>query len=164
MGNCTEMMLPFLPSSLWSSWWTLYARICKTQAYAVLRLVLAQVDLRVRQVLGPVAALHQDGSRTGLIDVLECWQMAVAQAREMRKYFLTIENGDKPPGSLALIGGVLVQAVDEISRSQYGGLRRYLATDITPLWGPALQQLVPGAPLDFMVRRFQMYTIRTLML
>ena len=68
------------------------------------------------------------------------------------------------PGSLALIGGVLVQAVDEISRSQYGSLRRYVATDITALWGPALQQLVPGAPLDFMVRRFQMYTIRTLML
>ena len=89
MGNCTEMMLPFLPNSLWSSWWTLYARTCKTQAYAVLRLELAQVDLRVRQVLSPVAALHQDGSRTGLSDVLECWQMATAQAREA-------ENGDKP--------------------------------------------------------------------
>ena len=41
--------------------------------------------------------------------------------------------------------------MDEISQSHFTSLIKYVATDITASWGPALQQLIRGAPIDFKV-------------
>ena len=58
----------------------------------------------------------------------------------------------KVKGSLLVIGDVLMQAVDEITHSHFTSLIKYVATDITASWGPALQQLIRGAPIEFKVR------------
>ena len=50
---------------------------------------------------------------------------------------------------------MVLQAVDELARNQYcAPFLEYVATDISASWGPALKQLVKGAPLEFKVVLF----------
>ena len=58
--------------------------------------------------------------------------------------------GSEPDG-----GGAGAQAVDELARNQYcTPFLNYVASDISASWGPALEQLVKGAPLEFKVTPF----------
>ena len=47
---------------------------------------------------------------------------------------------------------MMLQAVDELARNQFHTpFLKYVATDISANSGPALKQVVKGAPLDFQV-------------